>query len=439
MVHGFYAGMGGFSFSLHNLSAGMTTSPINSDCKRLTLTARGVALLTECKVLPKIEEEFLKDKSKSDGLSKFLACVQAAWLIVQVIGRLIAGVQVTLLEVNTLGHVFCALIIYVLWWHKPRMVLKPVVFDGDWVGPLCAYMYMSSRISSQKSSKTGNPTGDPLTSEIASLAFYPKQSCQEKGHHLLGHLNTGMHEMQERTLGTKRIEEISNDADEGGAFGLRPYNVHTSKESIDITRLEESQIADSGQLARWSLAAQAVCTYPAIKRRFTSAEQVGSSKERIKYLQDLHSEELIQEYCSNWTTSNLVSGDYGLIMGIALWFATIVFGGVHVAAWFNYFPSSAEAWLWRCSAMYMMWSGLVWLLINLCAKMFKSFDNFWNSKRLNHAPFVDSIPLAVLGFICGALYAFARIFLVLEAFISIRRLPKNAYQTPEWTQVIPHF
>lgn len=105
--------MGGFTFLLGNLTI------FKSENKRLTLTARGVALLADCDLLPNIGTEYLNDKSKSDGLSKFITCAQVAWLIVQVIGRLVLGLQVTLLEINTLGHVLCALIIYVLWWHKP--------------------------------------------------------------------------------------------------------------------------------------------------------------------------------------------------------------------------------------------------------------------------------------------------------------------------------
>ena len=51
------------------------------------------------------------------------------------------GLEATQLEINTLGHVFCALIIYMLWWHKPRLVKEPTTLAGDWVGPLCAYIY----------------------------------------------------------------------------------------------------------------------------------------------------------------------------------------------------------------------------------------------------------------------------------------------------------
>lgn len=41
--------------------------------------------------------------------------------------------------------------------------------------------------------------------------------------------------------------------------------------------------------------------------------------------------------------------------------------------------------------------------------------------------------------VCGASLVFARAFIVVEAFVSIRELPAAAYDTPTWTQVFPHF
>ena len=48
--------------------------------------------------------------------------------------------------------------------------------------------------------------------------------------------------------------------------------------------------------------------------------------------------------------------------------------------------------------------------------------------------------MALLVF-CYALllfYVFGRCFIVIEAFISLRSLPEQAFQTPSWTQWIPH-
>ena len=110
IVHGFYAGMGGIVFQLSATSR-VQLPPSRYACRRVTLTPRGVVLLADCGLLPIVHREDIEDKSKADGLAKCLACIQAGWMAVQVIGRLVAGLQITLLEVNTLGHVLCALII----------------------------------------------------------------------------------------------------------------------------------------------------------------------------------------------------------------------------------------------------------------------------------------------------------------------------------------
>lgn len=40
--------------------------------------------------------------------------------------------------------------------------------------------------------------------------------------------------------------------------------------------------------------------------------------------------------------------------------------------------------------------------------------------------------------LCGVIYVGARLFILLEAFISLRDLPAAAYQTPNWTPWLPH-
>ena len=134
--------MGGFVFQIDHSSAIRNAFP--GDCLRLTLTAQGIALLAECGLLPNVHEEDIVDKSKSDGIAKQLACVQAGWMAIQIVGRLVHGVPITLLEISTVGHVLCALVTYVLWRYKPRLIQGPTTLRGDWVGPICSYMYMSS-------------------------------------------------------------------------------------------------------------------------------------------------------------------------------------------------------------------------------------------------------------------------------------------------------
>ncbi|CAG7853091.1 SubName: Full=Uncharacterized protein {ECO:0000313/EMBL:CCA70842.1} [Serendipita indica DSM 11827] len=75
-------------------------------------------------LLPTFAE--LQDKCKSDGLAKFLVIAQTLWFITQCIARKINNLQLTELEVVTLGYTLLTLSMYVAWWDKPYRVTFPV-------------------------------------------------------------------------------------------------------------------------------------------------------------------------------------------------------------------------------------------------------------------------------------------------------------------------
>ena len=104
MTHSFYALMGGFVFDIKETREARYFLP--ADCpRRLTLTARGLALLIRCGLVPDIPEPDIQDKSKANSLAKALVIIQAFWMMLQVLGRLAAALPVTLLEINTVAHV----------------------------------------------------------------------------------------------------------------------------------------------------------------------------------------------------------------------------------------------------------------------------------------------------------------------------------------------
>ncbi|KAF8969319.1 hypothetical protein BDZ97DRAFT_236021 [Flammula alnicola] len=102
----------------------------------------------------------------------------------------------------------------------------------------------------------------------------------------------------------------------------------------------------------------------------------------------------------------------------------ILFGLMHLLAWSLDFPSRTEQLLWRTSALVITvepaWLGLAELL----AKFVEYDDWLW----------WVSLP----GMLGIPLYIIARIFLLTEAFLSLRALPTAAYQSIEWTSIIPH-
>ncbi|KAL8774457.1 MAG: hypothetical protein Q9209_000830 [Squamulea sp. 1 TL-2023] len=147
LVHGYYALMGGFAFSTEKSDQDILPSPHT----RATLTPAGVMFLLshEPNILPYLSPEQIEDKSKADGLKKTLVCAQATWFCVQCIARMSQSLPLSLLELNTVAHALCTLVIYLLWWHKPLDVEEPTLITDPKFSPILAYMWMSSRVAAR--------------------------------------------------------------------------------------------------------------------------------------------------------------------------------------------------------------------------------------------------------------------------------------------------
>jgi len=74
--------------------------------------------------------------------------VQSIWLVVQSIARVSVGLPITQLELATIALVFCALLMYALWWNKPfgveRTVTIYAIYDGNIPATISAIKRLSS-------------------------------------------------------------------------------------------------------------------------------------------------------------------------------------------------------------------------------------------------------------------------------------------------------
>jgi hypothetical protein len=103
-THDFFASTGGFAFEIPTARGRSRFLPETSPA-RITLIVRGVSLLAKCNRLPDVPERDILDKSKANNLAKALVVIQASWMLLQTLGRVVVGLPVTLLEVNTMAHV----------------------------------------------------------------------------------------------------------------------------------------------------------------------------------------------------------------------------------------------------------------------------------------------------------------------------------------------
>ncbi|PQE18169.1 major facilitator superfamily protein [Rutstroemia sp. NJR-2017a BBW] len=143
MTKAFYADMGGFAIDTipRDGKEYIPGSP------RLTFTPRGIHFLALNGVFPNEAKSLIKDKSKANALAKVITCMQGGWLLIQCIARLCYQMPITLLEINTVGHVLCAFMIYIFWFYKPLDINEPTVVSSEKLEELeqlCALMWMSS-------------------------------------------------------------------------------------------------------------------------------------------------------------------------------------------------------------------------------------------------------------------------------------------------------
>ncbi|KAI4258220.1 MAG: hypothetical protein L6R42_005221 [Xanthoria sp. 1 TBL-2021] len=221
-------------------------------------------------------------------------------------------------------------------------------------------------------------------------------------------------------LRNKRLEKAA-----GTAFFERRPRILVPERSLGLV--------DHSKRRRWDLAAVAIRDYPA-----------------IQYNHVLHShhndgclhfipEELLVARVQNWPWDDLLRDVGGLVVGLVLWLANFGYGAIHAAAWNDHFPTVAEKWLWRSSAVYIGFCGALWIILNYVAQAYRPLNEFWEKWMDGKKKGWQNVLIGIPVVLCGASLLFARAFLVVEAFVSVRELPAAAYVTPAWSQVFPHF
>ncbi|KDR79733.1 hypothetical protein GALMADRAFT_61863 [Galerina marginata CBS 339.88] len=118
MSHGYFIQMGGFML-------------YNNDKPIGVLDPAGLDRLVKEDIvaMPRITEQEIQDRSKSDGLSKALVVIQTTWFIGQCIARRAQGLIITELELATLAFAAVNGVMYMFWWSKPLDVQTTIRVD----------------------------------------------------------------------------------------------------------------------------------------------------------------------------------------------------------------------------------------------------------------------------------------------------------------------
>jgi hypothetical protein len=108
LKYGFFVVMGGFEVSV---------SEIYDDTEKMSLRPNGVIQLAKLGYTLNVSEASIDDKGKANLVQKSLVMLQVTWMATQCITRRAYGFPLTLLEIHTMVHVVCALVMYFFWFY----------------------------------------------------------------------------------------------------------------------------------------------------------------------------------------------------------------------------------------------------------------------------------------------------------------------------------
>jgi hypothetical protein len=113
----------------------------------------------------------IRDRSKGDGLTYFVAITQLAWFATQCIGRTVAGLSITLFELVSISFAPIAVIMYILWWQKPQNAQSPIVIVKNPVPEGSANTSQEGQVASNQEPNDMSNGEKPSESPVSSGRF----------------------------------------------------------------------------------------------------------------------------------------------------------------------------------------------------------------------------------------------------------------------------
>lgn len=125
---------------------------------------------------------------------------------------------------------------------------------------------------------------------------------------------------------------------------------------------------------------------------------------------------------------NYVSDGYHLAVLLSA-----AYGGIHMSAWNATFPTRFELQAWRACCLFLAVGPITTFPVSLLATYLDEAHSRGESE-VNWACMSSYAMTSIL----VLLHCCAKVFIVVESFISLRRVPIGVYWTPMWLQLTPH-
>jgi len=436
MVSAFYIVMGGFAYD---------TSEFSDHYPYIALTPEGFVEFARAELITPdiLNDKDITDRSKADSLGKLLVCVQALWMVANCIARKASGRPTTLIELNVIVHVVVAVVVYGLWWYKPLAVANPTLlprpFGGQEILEILAIKVPRSDLSNvvRSWSEEDNDTYPAYPADanhkkfnldikpyILDPSLFEVRGSPEPETEWARHVaklkikSPGLILLPGQYLILKKVAK---------AYGTRGRAVHISGKALHHLA-SESSYRERVEYDQFTAAAKMNRVFRASNS--TTYDPPNYSVQGSVYTGGVHAVDFDFENAPLMFMTGLLS---------------CLYAGSHASAWSSHFPSYIERWIWRgacigIAAGVPFGCAILYLLRPVYQKLenMEIQSNRWKKIVFRYS---HSSVLVIFHLFFGLtiiVYVCSRLFIPLEAFISIRSLPVGAFETVEWAEYWPH-
>ncbi|KAI5456518.1 hypothetical protein BGZ63DRAFT_428640 [Mariannaea sp. PMI_226] len=472
--YGFFVVMGGLEIPIediqHYTNRWAQRGTLESGCLRLSVN--GLLQLARLGHFIEVPTAVIDDKSKADTLQKFLIIVQVLWMALQCTVRKAYGLPVSFLEIHTLVHVVCALVMFVFWIKKPKDVTDPMSVDVSEFKNFIALMVQEqfhARSSEEfifyptRSSQTSQLQGSP--SQPAFVWIHPTDLSQYKyltdddlhiktvewvhiegnqyilkagealpsGLGVVARSQTWQVERFQRRVLPSWFNEHSYDD---------PWDI---PESVWITEWVDSEPVPPSldlQLADMLRLERVIEAVKFLEGEIRQPSVYHRDSQRVRYPEQ-HFHDAFTRSAGNFQYTGDSQADPDQILHFIfsspillslLFVLPAVYGGIHLVVSDGYFATEVERLLWKIASIDIMVTMPAFCMLTFAGALVSR--RFLPYESLMENTFATAYKLP--GYCMLFVYILARLYLVVESFLSLRAVPIGAYYTPSWLQMIPH-
>ena len=397
LEQGFYAAMGGYVVSVEEQDQWILNDG-------MTVTLEGILILARLDMLPDIDRSTVTARSKADGLAKTLVVIQASWMIIQIIARRASGLPVTLLELNTLAHVICAMAMYGLWWKKPQDVKEPVEIKlNTEFGAFLSSVRLRRQFEiMEEEQEVPDERSKVWMSLVPNTSQHSVRGIIDDSRHYQSLPNANHY---------KILEQYCQPDGRVLLFPLQsingiPLRLQQGRDPIHLTDKDIKRLEILGKLLK--------PPHVQLSKSFGRVDGRRYLKERAS------------NHCSPGDLKRSKSHEMFAIMAVL----GLCYGGVHATSWNGVFPTVIEQTMWRIATCLVAGIGFVLWMLQTMLDLYE--------KAIGPVPARFVPVVLVFDGIILFLFGSSRLYLVGEAFMSIRSLPLGAYSTVSWANFLPH-